>query len=241
MKCVNDTLAAQGADYLSYFNPTAAALDVMHAIDANANPGEKAYIYGVSYGTYWTNRYLLIAPQQSSGVVVDGICSSNMCRIQTYDADLDTVGGDLLALCDADAGCNQNLRGRSARRMMEETFASLDDGTLRCANDPLKGYNLTRALTGQILATALGRWELRVLVVPIIWRLARCSASDVTELVHFFNELMVPLVHSPMTRPVITSSLTSVAPASVTVNLTAQPLPQLGSNFLGNNILMRCV
>jgi hypothetical protein len=56
LACVNRTVQQHGSHYLPNFNPTNAALDVMHAIAANAGPGEKAFVYGVSYGTYWVNR-----------------------------------------------------------------------------------------------------------------------------------------------------------------------------------------
>jgi len=181
MACVNQTVKEHGPDYLAHFNPTEAALDLMHAIAAHARLGEeKAFVYSVSYGTYWANRYLQIAPKQPSAVVVDGICSGGLCRIQTYDTNVDMVGGALLDLCDASAECSQNLGGRSARSLAEETFAALDAGTLQCGMRLLRHYNinLTRAVLSKALAIQLMLWQTRVLTVPVIQRLSRCSSDD---------------------------------------------------------------
>jgi len=235
MACVNQTVKEHGPDYLAHFNPTEAALDLMHAIAAHARLGEeKAFVYSVSYGTYWANRYLQIAPKQPSAVVVDGICSGGLCRIQTYDTNVDMVGGALLDLCDASAECSQNLGGRSARSLAEETFAALDAGTLQCGMRLLRHYNinLTRAVLSKALAIQLMLWQTRVLTVPVIQRLSRCSSDDAAELAYFFqfSHLDSLPTHSPIVRTAIASLMLSAVGASA--------VPNRGSTYLGNNILM---
>jgi hypothetical protein len=109
-------------------------------------------------------------------VVLDGICSSNMCRAQTYDLDLDSVGGDVLALCDRSAGCVEHLGGRSSRRLAEDVFAALDAGTQACAASHLPQFNLTRARLGKWLGTMLTQWYSRWLVwVAMVEVFGRCG------------------------------------------------------------------
>eukprot|EP00658_Telonema_sp_P-2_P024943 TRINITY_DN20039_c0_g1_i1.p1 TRINITY_DN20039_c0_g1~~TRINITY_DN20039_c0_g1_i1.p1 ORF type:complete len:556 (+),score=119.70 TRINITY_DN20039_c0_g1_i1:173-1840(+) len=237
MICVNRTIAERGPDYLPNFNPTSAALDVVHAIAANAGPGEWAGVYGVSYGTKWTNRYLQIAPSQPSVVVLDGICASNLCRIQSYDQDLDSVGRDLFRMCEQDRECNRYLNGRFATRLAEDVFNALDDSTLRCNNE--WHPSLDRASLGIVLTGMLSSWPRRVLVVPLLLRLARCSTTDKRELEHLLGRLTIPVVHSPMSHVTLPPAavLREVGPSSTTVDFWSEPLPEMGSNFLGYNIL----
>ena len=42
-------------------------------------------VYGLSYGTYWLNRYLQLFPEQPDAVIFDSLCPSDECRIATFD------------------------------------------------------------------------------------------------------------------------------------------------------------
>lgn len=60
----------------TYFTTTNAAMDLDYAITLlrKADQAQKVYIYGVSYGTYLTNRFGLIATNKPDAIVLDSTC-----------------------------------------------------------------------------------------------------------------------------------------------------------------------
>jgi hypothetical protein len=60
----------------------------------------------------------------------------------------------------------------------------------------------------------------------------------VAELSFLFAHFPVYLVHAPLVHPVLDTDQFAPPPEFVTVDLSVDALPQLGSNYLGNNILM---
>ena len=51
--------------------------DLAAVLERTRKPGQRSFVYGVSYGTYWAQRYLHVAPTQAAGVILDSIVPMN--------------------------------------------------------------------------------------------------------------------------------------------------------------------
>src|SRR5690349_3398464 len=79
---VNETYS----DIVRHFTTTNAANDVAHGIEyCKKHFGyETTYVFGYSYGTYWTNRYMQVAPNQADAVIMDGNCAPGIYSLWRY-------------------------------------------------------------------------------------------------------------------------------------------------------------
>merc|ERR1711988_1248278 len=78
-KCIKYLNKTYGSD-LQQFTTTNAARDVATAINMTADSSHNVFLYGVSYGSYWAQRYLMVAPNQATKVAIDGIALL-MCAV----------------------------------------------------------------------------------------------------------------------------------------------------------------
>ena len=171
-RCIRSVLREWGDD-LSAFTPTAAAYDLGHLVDRVRGPGDRAFIYGVSYGTYWAHRYLQLFPDQPDGVVLDSICPPGGCRYALFDARFDEVGRSFLERCAGDAFCRDKLGADPVGR------ADRLYGRLRSGHCPAfqRGERTLEDLR-RVMAALLANWEFRVLVPALLHRLDRCDPDD---------------------------------------------------------------
>lgn len=70
MKCITYLTSRWAAEGLNQFSITCAAHDLAIQIEASQSSGGKA-ILGISYGTYWLNRFLSIYPNLVQAAVMD--------------------------------------------------------------------------------------------------------------------------------------------------------------------------
>lgn len=166
-----------------FFSTLGAAKDLEHTIELTRQPGDEVYIYGLSYGTYWMNRYLQIAPKQATAVVMDGICPSSLCRYTTYDINANAVGRDFMTLCGQDPFCSSVFNGKNPYAVMDSMYSAVRAGKHKCGNE----LQITQTQLASRLSMVLTDFDLRVLIPPVVFRMERCSAADVDALKQFFG------------------------------------------------------
>jgi pimeloyl-ACP methyl ester carboxylesterase len=179
--CRDEVISTWG-DGLNGFTATAAARDLGKLIERSRHEGDEVYVYSVSYGTYWAQRYLQLYPDQADGVVLDSICSPGECRFGLrYDQLFDQTGKKLLALCGKDTVCRSRL-GDDPEQFLTDLYAKLDDG--HC---PEIGFD--RARLRELLAMLLMYVGVRDYIPALIYRIDRCEQKDIDALNALWNAL----------------------------------------------------
>jgi pimeloyl-ACP methyl ester carboxylesterase len=180
--CINEVKQTWG-DKLATFSTTTAARDLGYAIQRTRAPGQDVHVYGVSYGTYWAQRYLQIFPAQPTTVVLDGVCQSGLCSLSRYGKWFDDVGKKYLGDCANDAFCASKL-GHDPVAKVNEAFAKLD---ARSCPGITAGWD--GSVMRQVFAMFVASFQMRALVPSTTHRILRCSAEDVTAVNHMIQTL----------------------------------------------------
>jgi pimeloyl-ACP methyl ester carboxylesterase len=168
-KCAADLTAKWGS--LEKFSTTQAAHDLGWAIDRVKKPGQKVFVYGVSYGTYWAQRYLQVRGDQPDGVVLDSVVSPGVQYLSRFDEQFDYVGKKLAARCAADALCKSKL-GDDPWARVQGIMTKVRAKT--CAAAPEE--------TGHLVNALLQGWGMNGIAFAALYRYERCSATDVAAL-----------------------------------------------------------
>lgn len=179
--CIEELQAKWRGD-LAAFSTTEAARDLAALIDAVKEPGDQTFVMGGSYGTYLANRYLLLAPNQATGVILDSICPPDRCNLDQFDVLFDQVASTFLAQCGADAECSAHL-GADPRNRLEALYRSLDEG--HCPAIAAAGLDRRKLRT--VLGQLLTDWNNRLAIAPVIYRLERCDPADVDAVTHLLR------------------------------------------------------
>jgi hypothetical protein len=162
--------------YNHAFSSTAAANDLYNAIAAtkSAEGYEEVYVYGVSYGTRWVQRYLQVASArddnhmtspQSVGVALDGVVDSSS-SFRDFDANHDVVGRHYLELCNADELCSSYLGGDAV------AFASRTIQGSGCSD--FVGKKLKNTITSFLQHGS----DIRAMIPAFLYRVDRCTMED---------------------------------------------------------------
>jgi pimeloyl-ACP methyl ester carboxylesterase len=152
----------------------------LHTLLEERGEGE-LYVWGVSYGTYLVNRYLVHHPDQVDGIVLDGVVPADWA-FDEMDAGLDLVARDFLEACGADPSCGPRLDGDPvafAQRVLNE----VNDG--RCGRLGLD-RDLVRLLHGVFL---MGGDRYADVIPALLVRIDRCKQRDRRALIHMFDTL----------------------------------------------------
>jgi len=180
--CLKEMKIRWGISGLATFSTTTAARDVGHVIAGVRTPGQEVHVYGISYGTYWAQRYLQLFPSQPTAVALDGVCQSGLCSYLKMGYWFDRVGKKYMAECAADPVCGEKL-GESPVEAVRAAIAKANTGT--CAGlSKINGKSL-RKLFGMFIAS----FELRALIPATTFRVLRCDADDVLALKRFESVL----------------------------------------------------
>ncbi len=167
------SIKTQWGDRLSAFSTTNAAHDIARLIDRVRVPGQKMYVYGASYGTYWALRYLQLEPKQADGVILDSMAPPGM-SLARQDEDANIAGKAIFAACGKDDFCKSKL-GDDPFARATALFAKLDEGHCHEAapiDAPMR--LMVRRAFGN-LAMGYGG---RPLIPATIYRLERCNEAD---------------------------------------------------------------
>jgi hypothetical protein len=138
------------------------------------------------------NRILTFAPELIDAAILDGVCGASICRLESYDRNVNVVGGTFLNLCATSPFC-QNQLGFDPINTAQNLFYQIDQGkhvvagqlmlsgTLPC----LVYLNVTHSLLSFNLFKLLYSSAARPIVYPTIQKLLRCNAQDVKELTYY--------------------------------------------------------
>lgn len=187
-----DAVVDEWGDDLAAFSSTNAAHDLAAWIELTAGD-RPTFVYGGSYGTTLGHRFLQHHDDLVDGVILDSIAIDVDHRV--YDAEMDAVGRDLLALCARDERCGEEL-GPDPVRTAREAVAALERrpcGTVDA--------DTLRAGAGAFLADA----SLRGFVPSLFSRALRCGPEDRDDLerlvslfvdrpAHYTEELYSPVL-----------------------------------------------
>ncbi len=180
--CAAEAQKIWGKDGFTTFTTTTAARDVGHVIERTRMAGQGVHVYGVSYGTYWAQRYLQLFPTQPTAVTLDSVCGPGLCSYMKIGYWFDHVGKKFLGACSADPTCSEKM-GPDPVAKVRDAIAVADART--CAG--LKG--LDAASLRQIFTWFIASGEMRPLVPAVSYRAVRCNADDVTALTSFVSAM----------------------------------------------------
>jgi pimeloyl-ACP methyl ester carboxylesterase len=169
-----DALIETWGEDLAEFTSTAAARDLARLIEVTAEPSKDVFVYGVSYGTYWAHRYLQIAPDQATAVILDSIAPPGESFV-AYDADFDQVAQDFMALCGADALCSEKI-GSDPWAALVDLSTALQGG--HCP-ELTANWGLDASTLPVVLASLLMSSVARTYMPAVVYRYARCEPGDV--------------------------------------------------------------
>lgn len=169
--CV-EAMKEEWGDKLDHFTITNAARDVGEVIRATKRPDDDIVIYGGSYGSIWADRLMVLYPGEQAAVALDAIATN--APLDRMDEWFNDLGQRWMAACGADAFCSSKL-GPDPWATMTAAIDGLDAGD--CPGVSALGIDRQ---TLQVWFTALFyQWQFRPLIAPMVYRLARCDASDV--------------------------------------------------------------
>ncbi|MBI5537645.1 MAG: alpha/beta fold hydrolase [Deltaproteobacteria bacterium] len=170
--CMQEVQSKWG-EGLKQFNTTNAARDLAWAIDRTRTPGQQTFVYGVSYGTYWAQRYLQLNPDQPAGVVLDSIVPMDGQFLSQFDLQPDKAASNLADLCKNDSFCASKL-GSDPKSKLAAIWAKQQ--TTPCL--PLAEANDVREFAGGALQASF----MSPAAFAAMYRLDRCSEQDKTAL-----------------------------------------------------------
>lgn len=168
LKPCSDALVAKwGA--LDAFSTTNAAEDLAHLIDWTRAPSQPTFVYGLSYGSYWAQRYLQVRSAQATGVIIDGVVPGNRKLVGPDNVNDNQSGWDgafkrLLDACGADTFC--------ASKLGNDPFGKVPQALGACTS--VGSASAVKAQFSRLLTP----WQERELIPAIVYRRLRCSAAD---------------------------------------------------------------
>ncbi|MBI5535801.1 MAG: alpha/beta fold hydrolase [Deltaproteobacteria bacterium] len=173
-------LQQEYGDELGAITTTDSSMDLAALIEATRMPGKKVIVWGGSYGTYFAQRYLQVAPAQADGVIIEGIATP-MSTFINYDELGNKTGKDFFGVCAADAFC--------ASKLGPDPWARLGTLLQNLQNGHCSAAKLSRYAVSQLLAYMLYYHPSYSAAPATIYRLERCSSQDVaavSSVVDFF-------------------------------------------------------
>ncbi|MCU0693894.1 MAG: alpha/beta hydrolase [Polyangiaceae bacterium] len=175
-----EAVKSQWGQRLAHFSTTQAARDLAYLIDRTRGPHDQVFVLGCSYGTYWAIRYLQVAPEQATGVILDSIAPPAF-RISGFDAQFDPVAQTLMQACEADAVCAARL-GPATWSRLRSIYALADQG--HCQET-----GFTRDTLRGVMGGLLTSWQGRLFAPALAYRFERCDPGDVRAIEHLGQAL----------------------------------------------------
>jgi len=173
--CMNKILDKWG-DGLGFFTTTDAVRDIGYAIDATRAPGDRVYLYGVSYGTFVLNRFLTVFPDKADAAVLDSVCPSTGCDVK-MDMNFNRVAKFVFDSCGGDPFCQSKL-GADPWATFASVAASLQAG--HCS--AFLGYPSNRTVLEQLTLLSVADPHAVPMALAMLYRMERCNAADVAAL-----------------------------------------------------------
>lgn len=167
-------------DDLAAFRTTFAAVDLAAGIQAAREPGKPIFIWGGSYGSYLTQRFLQLFPDLADGVVLEGISSPEISFALSSEY-YETAGRGVLDACMADEFCASKFPGGAAETL-DSLLDKLDNG--HC--DILK---INSEVLSYILTYLNYYYPVHAMIPAAIYRLDRCTIGDARVFYHMYKVL----------------------------------------------------
>jgi len=179
-------LRDQWGDDLAHFDSLAAARDVRHLMErSGVSPKHPAVAYGGSYGSYWGQRLLQVAPELLAGVWLDSIVDLE-ASFERADVNSHDAGMRLLHACEADSECASRLPA-PVDELVRRVVASYRAGD-GCGQGE-RDQEQIQALFYRLLSS---RPADQALVAPLLVRADRCTPADEAAIEHALTELVAP-------------------------------------------------
>jgi|GEM_PF-1156460 len=175
-----DYLEERRGDDLAAFRTTFAAVDMAAGIQAAREPGKSIFIWGGSYGSYLTQRFLQIFPDKVDGVLLEGISSPEISFALSREY-YESAGRGVLAACMADEFCASKFPD-GAEKTLADLLVKLDNG--HC--DIL---NMTSEVLSYILTYLNFYHPVHAMIPAVIYRLDHCTIADATVFYHMYKVL----------------------------------------------------
>lgn len=175
-----DWLEENLGDTLQAYSTTNAAHDLAAFIEATREEGKPVFVWGGSYGTYLTQRYLLLHPDQADGAILDSIHSINIPAIE-FSLWRNENGKALLQRCSDDPVCMEQF-GISAWRTLNDLYRKFELG--HCSDLQVDKY-----LTSYLLGWLAWYSPYNAAVPALIYRLDRCTYADMLAVVYMWDNL----------------------------------------------------
>ncbi|MCP4675597.1 MAG: alpha/beta hydrolase [Deltaproteobacteria bacterium] len=176
-KCVQ-YLETEYGETLSAYNCTYSAIDVAAYIHATRNPDKKLIIWGGSYGSYIAQRYLQIYPEQADAMILEGVVPPDVAMFRS-DESADEVAMKFFNICAGHALCKSKL-GDDPYQFTRALLDKIEAG--HCS-----GFQLTRSMVKEMIMLMLGNWPMNTAIPAMVYKLNRCSDSDLEALAYLFN------------------------------------------------------
>jgi len=192
------SIESQYGSQLDHFTTTMMATDLGRMIERSRAPGQEVFTWGASYGTYWTQRYLQIFPDQATGSILHGVASAGPAgpdgmNFATYMHQYEAVGTALETLCASDPVCSSYLGTDAA------TVAAFVDDVLDNVEPPGYCDEIALEIPSRFNRTILRKWfaslllsgqgGTRALPFAVLHRFKRCNADDRQALRTFAGEI----------------------------------------------------
>jgi hypothetical protein len=173
------------------FSVTGAAHDLRRAIGM-LNRDQQTSVYGVSYGTMITSRYMMVSheispdgPPQAISVILDGVVSTSggehqygRLSFRDWGVNFERVGKDFFTACGADEFCSGYLgTGDAPYEMVVNLHKKLREG--HCRQIPVYGASDHSEMLKVVSNIMLSDKTQRVLLPALIYRLNRCNEGDI--------------------------------------------------------------
>lgn len=176
--CFEEIKARFGAE-LPFYTTTNAARDLAHAIERMRRPGVPVFVYGVSYGTLWAQRFMQVAPEAAAGVILDSIVAPDAIDLTRFDAQADGVVAKAAEQCAADSACSAAL-GADPWARIRAAKAKIGQG--HCPDAGLTDASRRKLVPlvqiRQLLGYGFSFWH----------RFDRCTAEDAAALKAFLGK-----------------------------------------------------
>lgn len=156
------------------FHSDEAGRDLGHLIAQTRGLEDRVFVLGVSYGSYWAQRYLQHFPYQADGVILQGAMPLDE-PIWAGDAAADSAGRSLLKACRWQPECLVALGG-NPEAIARHVVAQSANAARRCGGDAGPDRETLESWFGLLAG------EANHAIPGLIRRLGRCSAKDQEEL-----------------------------------------------------------
>jgi pimeloyl-ACP methyl ester carboxylesterase len=178
--CISQIQEERG-ERLEAYTTTQSSYDLAAYVEATRSEGVQVFAWGGSYGSYWAQRYLAVAPEQADGVIIEGIAPADTTLILS-EAYTNLAAQDLFARCGEDELCSGYL-GDDPWAFLSAALERMDSEN-HCTSSGLSS-GLVSALFAYLMYGRSG-----MAVVPAAThRLARCTEADEDALVNLYYAL----------------------------------------------------